>query len=138
VIPRRSIKTIKKIARKTPSKLAARVPGPLEGMASERDHLVNDPRMPPSETSQTAFKDYTNFLGLKTVVITLMMREAKSADQKPVTSNFSLQRAVNDNIAALTTKRKSPKVTIETGKVNTLMMDPKTLLMSPKRSATQR
>jgi hypothetical protein len=54
-----------------------------------------------------------------------MIRDAKSADQNPVTSNFSLHRAVNDNIAALTTKRKSPKVTMETGKVRTLIMEPK-------------
>ena len=82
---------------------------------------------------------YANFfVDLKSVVITLMMREAKSADQNPVTSNFSLQRAVSDNIAAFTTKRKRPKVTIETGKVRTLMMDPKKLLISPKRRATQR
>ena len=66
------------------------------------------------------------------------MRDAKSADQKPVTSSFSLQRAVNDNIAAFTTSRNSPKVTIETGKVSTLIIDPKTLLMSPKRSATHK
>jgi hypothetical protein len=66
------------------------------------------------------------------------MSEAKSADQNPVISNFALQRAVSDNIAAFTTKRNSPKVTIETGNVSTLMMDPKMLLMRPKRSATQR
>jgi hypothetical protein len=66
------------------------------------------------------------------------MREAKSADQNPVISNFSLQRAVSDNIAAFTIKRKRPKVRIETGNVSTLMMDPKMLLMRPKRSATQR
>ena len=67
-----------------------------------------------------------------------MIKDANRADQNPVTSNFSLQRAVSDNIAALTTKRKRPKVTIETGKVKTLMIEPKTLLIKPKRSATQR
>ena len=73
---------------------------------------------------------------MKIVVITLMMSDARSADQKPVTSSFALQRAVSDNIAALTTKRKRPKVTIDTGKVRTFMIDPKTLLIKPKRSAT--
>jgi hypothetical protein len=66
------------------------------------------------------------------------MREAKSADQKPVISSFSLHRAVSDNIAAFTTKRNRPKVTIETGNVSTLIMDPKMLLISPKSRATQR
>ena len=133
------MKTMKTIARVTPSKLAARVPSPLEGIMSERNQRVSEPRMPPRETSQTALKSYTNFLvDLKSVVITLMMREARSADQNPVTSNFSLQRAVNDNIAALTTKRKRPKVTMETGNVKTLIMEPKTLLMRPKSRATQR
>jgi hypothetical protein len=72
------------------------------------------------------------------VVIKLMISDAKSADQKPEISRFSLQRAVSDNIAALITRRKSPKVTIDTGKVRTLMMDPKKLLIRPKRSATHK
>ena len=77
-------------------------------------------------------------IGLRIVVITLMMRDAKSADQNPETSNFSLHRAVSDNIAALTIKRNIPKVIMETGKVSTLIIEPKTVLMRPKRSATQR
>ena len=72
------------------------------------------------------------------VVMMLIISDAKSADQKPVTSSFSLQRAVSDNIAAFMTKRKRPKVTMETGKVRTLMIYPKTLLIKPKRRATQR
>ena len=78
------------------------------------------------------------FDALKTVVITLMISDAKSADQNPVTSSFSDQRAVSDNIAALTTKMKSPKVTIDTGKVRTLISEPKIELIRPKSSATQR
>ena len=77
-------------------------------------------------------------LALKTVVITLIINEAKSADQKPVTSNFSDQRAVRANIDALTTKMKSPKVTMETGKVKTFINEPKIELINPKSSATQR
>jgi hypothetical protein len=75
---------------------------------------------------------------LNKVVITLMMSEAKRADQNPVTFNLSLQRAVSDNIAALITKMNNPKVIIETGKVSTLIIDPKILLMRPKSSATHR
>ena len=77
-------------------------------------------------------------LALKTVVMTLMIIDANSADQNPLTSNLSDQRAVNDNIAAFTTKRKRPNVTIETGKVRTFMIDPKIELTNPKSSATQR
>ena len=77
-------------------------------------------------------------LALKIVVIALMISDAKRADQNPVTSNFSDQRAVNESIAALTTKRKIPKVTIETGKVKTFISDPKIELINPKSSATQR
>ena len=77
-------------------------------------------------------------LALKTVVMTLMIIDANSADQNPLTSNLSDQRAVNDNIAAFTTKRKRLNVTIETGKVSTLMIDPKIELTNPKSSATQR
>ena len=72
------------------------------------------------------------------VVIALMMREAKSADQNPVTSNLSLHRAVRASIAALITKTNKPKVTMETGKVSTLIMDPKIELMSPNKSATHK
>ena len=68
----------------------------------------------------------------------LMISDAKSADQKPVTSNFSDQRAVRDNIAALTTKMKRPKVTIDTGNVSTLIKEPKIELINPKSRATQR
>jgi hypothetical protein len=55
-----------------------------------------------------------------------------------VTSNFSDQRAVRESIAAFTTKRKIPKVTIETGNVRTLIRDPKMELINPKSRATQR
>ena len=67
-----------------------------------------------------------------------MIKDAKSADQKPVISNLSDQRDVRESIAALTTKRKSPNVTMETGKVNTLIKDPKIELINPKSRATQK
>ncbi len=66
------------------------------------------------------------------------MSEAKMADQNPLTANLSDQISVRDNIAALITKMKSPKVTIETGKVKTLIIEPKNALINPKSSATQR
>jgi len=50
------MKTIKTIAKVTPSKFAARVPAPLEGIMSERNQRVSEPRIPPRETSQIALK----------------------------------------------------------------------------------
>ena len=67
-----------------------------------------------------------------------MIKDAKSADQNPVTFSFSLQRAVSESIAAFTTKRNKPKVTIDTGKVSTLISEPKMLLISPNNSATHK
>ncbi len=66
------------------------------------------------------------------------MRDASSAEPKPVTSNFSLHRAVNESIAALITKRKSPKEMIVAGKVSIFRIDPRIALMRPNSSATQR
>ena len=71
-------------------------------------------------------------------MITEIISEAKIADQKPLTANLSDQISVSDNIAALITKMKSPKVTIETGKVSTLMIEPKNALIRPNKSATHR
>ena len=72
------------------------------------------------------------------MVISEIINEAKIADQKPLTANFSDQMSVSDNIAALITKIKRPKVTIDTGKVNNLMTEPKKVLIKPKSKATQR
>ena len=66
------------------------------------------------------------------------MSEAKMADQNPFTANLSDHTSVRDNIAALITKINNPKVTIETGKVKTLIIEPKNALINPKSSATQR
>ena len=71
-------------------------------------------------------------------VTTLITRAAKTADQKFVTSNLSLQRATNIKIAALTTTKKSPSVKITAGKVSSLSKEPSVALSNPKRSATQR
>lgn len=66
------------------------------------------------------------------------MRDASIAEPKPVTSNFSLHRAVNESIAALMIKRKSPNEIIVAGNVSIFRIDPRIALIRPKRSATQR
>ena len=50
----------------------------------------------------------------------------------------SLTRSVNINMAALITKIKRPKVRITAGKVNNFRSDPITVLIKPKRAATQK
>jgi hypothetical protein len=71
-------------------------------------------------------------------VIALMIRQAKKADQKSLTSSALLQRAVSESIIALTTNTKRPSVRKVIGKVRTLRIPPIIALMTPKRSATQR
>jgi hypothetical protein len=133
------MKTNENMARKIASRFAARVPGPEDGITIESTQRRSEPKTPPNETRSTGFSFLTYFFsGLRIVVITLMIRDAKSADQKPETSSFSLQRAVSESIAALTTKRKRPKVTMDTGKVSTLIMEPKNVLIKPNRSATHK
>ena len=46
---------MRNIARKIESKLAARVPGPLEGIISDRNQRRSVPKTPPNETSSTGF-----------------------------------------------------------------------------------
>ena len=75
---------------------------------------------------------------LKRVVIALMIKDAPRALQKPLTDNFDDQASVSDNIAALITKIKRPKVSSDTGKVSNLISEPKIELINPKRSATHR
>jgi hypothetical protein len=55
VMPRRSIKTKKFMARNTASKFATRVPGPLDGITTESAHLRREPKTPPRDTSRTGF-----------------------------------------------------------------------------------
>ncbi len=70
--------------------------------------------------------------------VKVINKDAQSADQKLVTSNFSLQRAVSINIAALITKVNKPKVKRIAGRVNSLRSEPIRPLIKPNRSATQR
>ena len=71
----------------------------------------------------------------ETAVIT---NEANSADQKFLISKELLHRAVSINMAALMTKLKRPKERRTAGKVSTLRIEPKKLLINPKSKATQR
>jgi hypothetical protein len=66
------------------------------------------------------------------------MIAVKMADQKLLTSNFSLQRDTNISIAALTTTKNRPNVKITAGRVKSLRSEPRVALSRPKRSATHR
>ena len=89
------------------------------------------------------FQFYTNWMNnfkeddsfVETIEI---ISDAQSADQKLVTSNFSLQRAVSINMAALITKVNKPKVRRIAGSVKSLRSEPIRPLIKPNRSATQR
>ncbi len=70
--------------------------------------------------------------------MTLIMIAAKIAVQKLLTSNLSLQRATNINIAALTTTRNRPKLRMTAGRVSTFNKEPRVALSKPNNSATQR
>jgi hypothetical protein len=63
---------------------------------------------------------------------------AKTADQKFLTSKLSLQRETNIKIAALTTTRNNPKVSITAGSVSSLIRDPRVALSRPNNSATHK
>ena len=84
----------------------------------------------------------SNYFFLKAEVIIVetieIISDAQSADQKFVTSNFSLQRAVSISIAALITKVNKPKVRRIAGSVKSLSSEPISPLINPNRSATQR
>ncbi len=84
----------------------------------------------------------SNYFLLKADVIIVetieIISDAQSADQKLVTSNFSLQRAVSINIAALITKVNKPKVKSIAGSVKSLRSEPIRPLIKPNKSATQR
>jgi hypothetical protein len=67
-----------------------------------------------------------------------MMMLAKTADQKPFTSNFSLHSDTSIRIAALTMIRNKPKVRITAGSVSILSKDPRVAFSNPNNSATQR
>jgi len=69
-------------------------------------------------------------------VITLITSDARTAGQKPSTSNLSLHSAVSNNIEAFTTIRNSPKVKITAGRVSNLTKPPRIELINPNKSAT--
>ena len=76
---------------------------------------------------------------LETIGVTIEMTiAAKTADQKLLTSKLSLQRATNIKIAALTTTRNNPKVSITAGSVSSLSKDPRVALSNPNSSATHK
>jgi hypothetical protein len=70
--------------------------------------------------------------------MTLIIKAAKTADQKLLTSNFSLHRETNINIAALTTTKKSPRVRMTAGNVRTFNKLPNVAFSKPNNNATQR
>jgi len=73
------------------------------------------------------------------MVVTIeIIKEAASADQKSLTSNASLKRAVSINIAAFITKANKPSDNRIAGRVNNLTIEPITPLISPNNKATHR
>ena len=67
-----------------------------------------------------------------------IIKEAPSADQKSLTSNASLKRAVSINIAAFITKENKPRDSSMAGRVSTLTIDPITPFIKPNNKATHR
>jgi len=73
------------------------------------------------------------------MVVTIeIIKEAASADQKSLTSNASLKRAVSINIAAFITKANRPRDNRMAGRVSNLTSDPITPLIRPNNKATHR
>ena len=73
------------------------------------------------------------------MVVTIeIIKEAASADQKSLTSNASLKRAVSINIATFITKANKPSESRIAGRVNNLTIEPITPLISPNNKATHR
>ena len=73
------------------------------------------------------------------MVVTIeIIKEAASADQKSLTSNASLKRAVSTNIAAFITKANKPRDSSMAGKVSNLTSEPSTPFIRPNNKATHR
>ena len=73
------------------------------------------------------------------MVVTIeIIKEAASADQKSLTSNASLKRAVSISIAALITKANRPSDNRIAGRVNNLTSEPITPFIKPNNKATHR
>jgi hypothetical protein len=67
-----------------------------------------------------------------------MISEAKSADQKDVIVSAELHFAVSSSIAALMTQRNNPALKITAGSVRIFISEPRKVLITENRSATQR
>ncbi len=73
------------------------------------------------------------------MVVTIeIIKEAANADQKSLTSNASLKRAVSINIAAFITKANSPSESRMAGRVSNLTSEPITPLIRPNNKATHK
>lgn len=67
-----------------------------------------------------------------------MIKEAKSADQKLLMVRAVDHRAVSSSIAALITTMKRPRESNTAGRVSNFRKEPIVMLISEKRSATQK
>ena len=67
-----------------------------------------------------------------------IIKEAASADQKSLTSNASLKRAVSINIAAFITKENKPRDSSMAGRVSNLTSEPITPFIRPNNKATHK
>ena len=73
------------------------------------------------------------------MVVTIeIIKEAASADQKSLTSNASLKRAVSINIAAFITKANKPRDKSMAGRVSNLTSEPITPFIRPNNNATHK
>lgn len=72
------------------------------------------------------------------VVITKIIIDAPSADQKLLTSKRSLHLAVSINIAALITSANTPSDNKIAGSVSSFTSEPIKVLTNPNRSATHK
>ena len=73
------------------------------------------------------------------MVVTIeIIKDAASADQKSLTSNASLKRAVSINIAAFITKANKPRDSSMAGRVNNFTSEPITPLINPNNNATHK
>ena len=73
------------------------------------------------------------------MVVTIeIINDAASADQKSLTSNASLKRAVSINIAAFITNANKPSDNRMAGRVSNLTSEPITPFIKPNSKATHR
>ena len=73
------------------------------------------------------------------MVVTIeIIKEAASADQKSLTSNASLKRAVSINITAFITKANKPRDKSMAGRVSNLTSEPITPFIRPNNKVTHK